>query len=218
MAYILDNNDLSFPNPNYADESGILAIGGDLKISRLLNAYNNGIFPWPYKDYPLLWFSPTKRAILFPQNFIVSRSLKKSIKRYEVRFDTKFEDVIKWCANVKRKDDNGTWINKDVIKAYIELFNLGFAHSVETYFNNELIGGLYGISIGNIFCGESMFSNKRDASKVALYALCQKAKEVDGLIDAQVQNDHLKSLGMIEIEREKFLSILNKNKNNKEIL
>jgi len=205
------DNDLTFPNPNSADESGLLAIGGDLKTKRLIEAYKNGIFPWPHKDYPLLWFSPPKRALLFPNSLKISNSLKKSIKKYEVRFDTDFGNVIRSCANAKRKE-NGTWIDEDIINAYINLFKIGVAHSVETYFEDNLVGGLYGISVGNIFCGESMFSNKNDASKVALHALCELYKKVDGIIDAQIQNRHLKSLGVIEISRDKYLEILNNAK------
>lgn len=213
MIYTLNSNNLTFPNPKNADKSGILAIGGDLNPKRLINAYENGIFPWPYENYPLLWFSPAKRAVLYPQDMIVSGSLKKSIKKYEIRFDTNFEEVIRNCSSVKRKE-KGTWIDEDMINAYTKLFQIRVAHSVETYFENELIGGLYGVSIGNIFCGESMFSKKSDASKVALFTLCEMYKSFDGLIDAQIQNKHLKSLGTVEISRDKYLKILNNAKLN----
>ena len=211
MVYILNRDDLTFPDPKKTDKSGLLAIGGDLNPKRLINAYENGIFPWPHENYPLLWFSPPKRAVLYPENMKISTSLKKNIRRYEIKFDTNFEQVIKNCSTVKRKD-KGTWINHDMINAYIKLFELGVAHSVETYFEDRLIGGLYGVSIGNIFCGESMFSEKSDASKVALFALCELYKKFDGVIDAQNQNDHLKSLGVVEISKIKYLKILNNAK------
>lgn len=210
----VDNEDFIFPDPRNADDSGLLAYGGDLNPQRVLKAYMCGIFPWPHKDYPLLWFSPKTRALLYPKNLKISRSFKKSIKKYEVRFDTNFKAVIKNCATIKR-GDNDTWIDKEMISSYVELFKLGYAHSVETYFEGELIGGLYGVSIGNLFCGESMFSKRSDASKVALYELCKLYEKFDGIIDAQIQNDHLKSLGVIEVSRDEYLKILELSKQKK---
>ncbi|MFV0480905.1 MAG: leucyl/phenylalanyl-tRNA--protein transferase [Campylobacteraceae bacterium] len=207
MIYELSRNDFSFPNPNDANDDGLLAIGGDLNTQRILNAYKSGIFPWPYRDLPLLWFSPLKRALLYPKDLHVSKSLQKNIKRYEVRCDANFEEVIKNCAKT-RDDGLGTWLRDDMIEAYIKLYDKGFAHSWETYFDGELIGGLYGLKFGKIFCGESMFSKKSDASKVALFYLCQDMIKIDGIIDCQIQNNHLKSLGTIEVTRTEYLKIL----------
>lgn len=207
MIFRLQDDDFSFPNPDLADSDGLIAIEGDLKPQRLINAYKNGIFPWPHKNYPLLWFSPQKRAILYPKNLKVSCSLKKSIRKYKVKINNNFEATIRGCAE-SRKNSCETWISEEMIQAYLKLHEMGVAHSIESYFENRLIGGLYGLNFGNIFCGESMFSKKNDASKVALFTLCQKILETDGFIDAQVQNDHLKTLGFIEIPRKEYLNIL----------
>ncbi|MDR1460188.1 MAG: leucyl/phenylalanyl-tRNA--protein transferase [Campylobacteraceae bacterium] len=208
MIYELKKDDFSFPNPKEANENGVVAFGGDLNPQRLINAYKNGIFPWPYPNYPLLWFSPNPRAVLYPNFLHVSRSFRRSLKKYEIRVDTNFHEVIAFCAKT-RNDKQGTWITDEMIKAYCELFEMGFAHSVESYDDSkELVGGLYGVCVGNIFCGESMFSLRQDASKAALYALCQKVGEKGGFIDCQVINTHLKSLGAVEISRDIFLQKL----------
>jgi leucyl/phenylalanyl-tRNA--protein transferase len=207
VIYKLSADNLYFPDPSQADENGLLAVGGDLNAKRLIKAYKNGIFPWPRQDFPLiLWFSPNPRAVLYPDTFRLTRSLKRSLKRYEIRVDTNFSQVIAMCADVRKQT---TWINSHMIKAYNELFRLGFAHSVESYDENkELVGGLYGVCIGKVFCGESMFAIKKDASKSALYWLCRKVSQEEGIIDCQVINPHLSSLGTVEISREKFLQTL----------
>jgi len=200
-----------FPHPDLADESGLLAYGGDLKAERLVQAYANGIFPWYSKGEPILWWSPNPRMVLFPEKLKVSKSLKQNLnnKSYEVKFDTKFEEVIERCSEVPRDGQDGTWITEEMKMAYIHLFKLGIAHSVETYSGEELVGGLYGISIGSAFFGESMFQTKSDASKVALFHLVKKIKDWGfTFIDAQVETDHMKRMGAENISREKFLKML----------
>jgi len=209
--YTLDER-IIFPHPNFADESGLLAVGGDLSPERLLLAYSQGIFPWYAEDEPIMWWSPNPRMILFPDELKVSKSLKQSInnKEFEIKFDTLFEKVISNCSKSPRSDQDGTWITEQMKQAYTNLHQLGYAHSVETYFNGELVGGLYGISLGKAFFGESMFFTKRDASKIALYFLVQKLKEWDfHFIDAQVETEHLKSMGAQLISRKEFLISLN---------
>ncbi|MDR0761570.1 MAG: leucyl/phenylalanyl-tRNA--protein transferase [Campylobacteraceae bacterium] len=206
MIYELSANNLFFPNPNEADENGLLAMGGDLNAKRLIKAYKSGIFPWPQQGFPLLWFSPNPRAVFYPDNFHLTRSLKRSLKKYETKVDTNFSQVITMCAEIRKQK---TWINSQMIKAYSKLFELGFAHSVESYDENgELAGGLYGVCIGRVFCGESMFTLKKDASKTALYRLCCEVLQKGGIIDCQIINPHLSSLGAVEISREKFLQTL----------
>ncbi len=207
------SDDLIFPNPRLADSHGLLAVGGDLSTERLLLAYENGIFPWYSEDQPILWFSPDPRLVLFPDKFQVSRSLQKTIKKnlFDVKFDTNFEQVIIECSKIERKDQDGTWITSDMIEAYINLHKKGYAHSVETYDNDELVGGLYGVSLGGAFFGESMFHKIKDASKVALYYLIQKVKQWEfDFIDSQVVTEHMKSLGSQEISRNKYLELLSK--------
>ncbi len=209
--YTLDER-IIFPHPNFADESGLLAVGGDLSPERLLLAYSQGIFPWYAEDEPIMWWSPNPRMILFPDELKVSKSLKQSInnKEFEIKFDTLFEKVISNCSKSPRSDQDGTWITEQMKQAYTNLHQLGYAHSVETYFNGELVGGLYGISLGKAFFGESMFFTKRDASKIALYFLVQKLKEWDfHFIDAQVETEHLKRMGAQLISRKEFLISLN---------
>lgn len=203
--------DIIFPKPELAEPDGLLAIGGDLKPERLLAAYVNGIFPWFSEGNPILWWSPDPRTVLMLNEFKVSKSLLQSIKKnsYEIKFDTNFSEVIKQCAIVERKHEDGTWITKKMIKAYTELHKLGFAHSVETYFEGKLVGGLYGISLGKAFFGESMFHLKTDASKAAIYYLVEKLKTWNfNFIDAQVRTEHLISLGAKEILREIYLELL----------
>lgn len=203
----LDSAD-RFPNPELADKTGLLAIGGDLSPNRLLSAYSVGAFPWYSNGEPILWWSPDPRLILIPGQLKISKSLKRTIrnKGFDVKFDTRFEEVIVACARVKRSDADGTWITEDMIKAYIQLFDLGFAHSVETYYKNELVGGLYGISLGKAFFGESMFFKMRDASKVALVQLVNKLAEWEfHFIDAQLETSHLISMGGSLITRKEFL-------------
>ncbi len=205
------NKEIIFPDPNLADEQGLLAIGGDLTPERLVLAYANGIFPWYSNGDPILWWSPDPRMILYPADFIMSKSFLQTLRNsnFEVKFDTDFKNVIDKCAKVPRYGEDGTWITDEMKQAYYSLHKTGLAHSVETYRNNKLVGGLYGISLGRAFFGESMFHIDRDASKVALYYLVEKAKEWKfRFIDAQIETDHLKSLGAISISRVDYLNIL----------
>ena len=199
----------SFPSTNKARQypDGLLAAGGDLSIERLIYAYQRGIFPWYSKGDPILWWSPNPRCVLFPQHFHISKSFKKTLKKhpYSIRQDTAFEDVIKQCAISKRKQE-GTWINNEMIQAYTELFYSGYAHSIEVWHENELVGGLYGIKIGKVFFGESMFSLATDTSKIAFHYL---ANQPDiKLIDCQVKSDHMIRMGAEEIPREAFEQLL----------
>lgn len=203
-----------FPNPNNADEEGLVAYGGDLTPKVVLSAYLQGIFPWYNEGEPYLWWSPDPRMIVYPEKFKVSKSLHQKVKRgeFEVRFDTNFNAVIRSCSHVKREGQAGTWITDEMIMVYNRLHEMGFAHSVETYLDDELVGGLYGLSLGKVFCGESMFHKVSDASKVAFYYLVDKLKELNySFIDAQVPTQHLKSLGGEEVPRSKFLEILAKS-------
>ncbi|MCD4789611.1 MAG: leucyl/phenylalanyl-tRNA--protein transferase [Bacteroidales bacterium] len=211
MPVFVLNENLLFPNPNLADDHGLLAVGGDLSIQRLLLAYSNGIFPWYSEGDPIMWWSPNPRMVLFPDNFKVSKSMRQTIrnKKYKVLFDTNFKQVIENCAKLPREDQGGTWITKEMQEAYLDLHREGYAHSIETYLEGKLVGGLYGISLGKAFFGESMFFKQRDASKVALYYLVEKFKKWNFLfIDAQTETEHLKSLGAVNIHRSKFLQLL----------
>ncbi len=209
--YLLDEEKFDFPTLNMMNDD-LVAIGGDFHPQRLLNAYENGIFPWFIDDLGYIhWFSPQKRMVLYPENFKVSKSLKKSItnKGFIVKSNENFKEVIKSCAKIKRKHEDSTWISEEFIKAYTNLHKLDIAFSIECYLKDELVGGLYGVLIGDIFCGESMFSLVPDASKVAFYHLCQQAKQ-NGIkiIDCQVYNDHLASLGAFEITRNEYFNLL----------
>jgi leucyl/phenylalanyl-tRNA---protein transferase len=204
-------DEIIFPAPSYADPSGLLAVGGDLSSERILAAYRLGIFPWFSDDQPILWWSPDPRSVLDLDAFRLSRSLRKTLKKgaFKVTFDRAFEAVIESCSNVARKSQSGTWITAEMEDAYIHLHELGYAHSVETWFAEQLVGGLYGVSLGKAFFGESMFHLKTDASKVALATLVQQLKtwEFD-FIDAQMTTEHLTSLGATEIPRREFLKRL----------
>lgn len=209
--YLLDEEKFDFPTLNMMNDD-LVAIGGDFHPQRLLNAYENGIFPWFIDNLGYIhWFSPQKRMVLYPENFKVSKSLRKSItnKGFVVKSNENFEEVIRSCAKIKRKHEDGTWISEEFIKAYTNLHELDIAFSIECYLKDELVGGLYGVLIGDIFCGESMFSLVPDASKVAFYHLCQQAKQ-NGIkiIDCQVYNDHLASLGAFEITRNEYFNLL----------
>ncbi len=211
MTVYLLNESLVFPEPEDAEPSGLLAIGGDLSIDRLLLAYKSGIFPWFSDGDPIMWFSPDPRLVLFLDDLYISSKLKKVIRSnvFEVRFDTSFEDVIARCSKTDRRGQDGTWITDDMVKAYVGLHEQGYAHSVETFFEGNLVGGLYGVSLGGAFFGESMFFEMANASKVALYHLVEKLRLWDfDFIDSQVPNDHMKSLGGSELERGGFLRIL----------
>jgi leucyl/phenylalanyl-tRNA--protein transferase len=200
-----------FPDPRTADSDGLLAAGGDLSIESLVTAYSHGIFPWYDKHSPILWWSPDPRLVLYPSRFRISDSLKQRIRseKYEVRTDSNFEAVIGHCAEARRKGQRGTWITDEMRNAYIALHHKGLAHSFETYYEGELAGGLYGVSLGRAFFGESMFHLKTDASKIALAALVKWSIDHDfHFIDAQQSTSHLKSLGAEEIPREEFLGML----------
>ncbi len=205
----LNKHELKFPHPNEANEDGIVAWGGDLTPSRLIKAYQNGIFPWYSKDDPIIWWSPNPRLIMELDDFKLSRSLKKSIKKFEYKFDTNFKEVITKCGTTPRGNQNGTWIQPDIIEAYETLHIMGVAHSVESYLDGKLVGGLYGVVVGKLFCGESMFADLSDASKSAYAVLIKHLKEWGyEFIDCQVPTDHLKSLGAKEVTREHFLNRL----------
>ena len=206
-------DELLFPPPEHAEKEGLLAIGGDLSVHRLLLAYSKGIFPWYSDGDPILWWSPDPRLILLPENLKVSKSLQRIIKKekFEVRFDTCFEEVLEQCSRTSRRGQNGTWITQEMKHAYLRLFEAGFAHSAEAFFNDELVGGLYGISLGKAFFGESMFSHMSDSSKVAFTSLVRKLEiQKYHFIDCQVTTRHLQSLGAHEISRTEFLERLQK--------
>lgn len=208
------SNNQDFPNVELAliDPNGLLAVGGDLHPNRLLRAYRSGIFPWYTKDQPILWWSPNPRSVLFPQKLKVSRSFRKTIKKkaFQITLDTSFHEVIQACANSPRTGQAGTWITDDMIQAYKHLHKAGFAHSAEAWFNGELAGGLYGVAVGKVFFGESMFSKRTDASKIAFYYLVRQLQRWGFmLIDCQVQSEHLDSLGAESIPRPSFIQMLN---------
>jgi leucyl/phenylalanyl-tRNA--protein transferase len=200
-----------FPPPDLAEDDGLLAIGGDLNEKRLILAYAMGIFPWYSDDSPILWWSPDPRLVLFPEKLKVSRSLRQTMKKgvFRVTMDTAFNEVIRNCALVRRKNDRGTWITENMVKAYTRLHVSGFAHSVEAWHKDKLAGGLYGVALGSVFFGESMFAKKNDASKVAFVTLVRQLTQWKfKLIDCQVTTGHLISLGAREIPRNEFLNLL----------
>ncbi|MBK5212611.1 MAG: leucyl/phenylalanyl-tRNA--protein transferase [Flavobacteriaceae bacterium] len=204
---------LWFPKPSEATIDGMLAIGGDLSVERLLLAYNSGIFPWFEAGQPILWWSPDLRMVLFPEKFKVSKSLRKTLKseKLKVTFNQNFGEVIKNCATVPRKGQGGTWITQEMQEAYIAMHEAGHAISIEVWEDAKLVGGIYGIELPQkkVFCGESMFSLKSDASKVAFYYLSEYVKNKNyKFIDCQLYNEHLESLGAEEIYRKEFLKIL----------
>jgi len=204
-------DDLVFPPPDYADPSGLLAVGGDLSSDRLLAAYRLGIFPWYSEDQPILWWSPDPRLTLELDEFKVSHSLAKTLRKgvFKVTLDRVFEEVIAACAGVPRDGQKGTWITSEMQAAYIRLHGLGYAHSVETWFEGQLVGGLYGVSLGKAFFGESMFHRHTDASKVALATLVEKLKSWGfRFIDSQMTTEHMLRLGAKELSRRVFLKQL----------
>ena len=204
---------IQFPDPNLADDEGLLAVGGNLSEQFLLEAYSQGIFPWFSEGDPIMWWSPNPRMILFPGDFKLSKSLMQKIKskKFEVKKDTCFELVIVNCSEKERKGQEGTWITPDMIDAYIKMHKAGYAHSIEVFHNNTLAGGLYGISLGKAFFGESMFYNITDASKIALYELVQLAiRQGFHFIDAQQSTAHMKSMGAKDVQRKEFLQMLKK--------
>lgn len=209
----------TFPNPRVAGKEGLLAWGGDLSPKRLLRAYALGIFPWFNEGDPILWWSPDPRAVLYPQEMKLSKSLRQSIKRFEICYDKNFEAVMRLCLETRLKEGKKSWISEALIESFCALHSEGIAHSVECYQEDELVGGLYGLYIGDVFCGESMFSTVRDASKVALFGLCQKVIAMNAqFIDCQLPTEHLKSLGAIEMPREVFLATIACNTTTKAIM
>lgn len=201
--------ELVFPDPEDADEHGIVAFGGDLTPTRLMLAYRQGIFPWYGKGDPILWWSPDPRLILNLDDFKLRKSLKKRMKHFDIRFDTAFREVVEHCANTPRPGQKGSWLLPEMVEAYCRLHTMGHAHSVEAWQDGRLVGGLYGVAVGGVFSGESMFSHVSDASKSALAVLVEHLK-VRGfeMIDAQVPTEHLKSLGAIEVSRSYYLARL----------
>jgi leucyl/phenylalanyl-tRNA---protein transferase len=205
---------ISFPDPLATDDEGLVAMGGNLSPGVLLSAYEQGIFPWFDKSNPILWWSPNPRCVLKPEERHISASMKKVLNsgRYRVSFDTAFESVIANCADIKRKKQKGTWITHEMQAAYIKMHILGFAHSVEVWDNNELAGGLYGLALGNMFFGESMFSFKTNASKTAFLTLAEFLEQkYFSLIDCQIYTDHLATLGAKKMDRREFLTHLAEN-------
>ena len=200
-----------FPDPRTADADGLLAVGGDLSIESLVAAYSRGIFPWYEEDSPILWWSPDPRLILYPGKFRVSGSLDQKIRtdKFRVKTDSAFEEVIRNCAAVNRDGQRGTWITKDMMQAYIRLHHAGFAHSFETWHNDRLVGGLYGVSLGRAFFGESMFTKKSQGSKIALAFLIERlVKRGFVLLDVQLLNPHLELFGAVEISEDEYNNLL----------
>ena len=212
MVFKLDDTRIGFPDPVFADADGLLAVGGQMTVEWLLNAYYLGIFPWYLHKGMPYWYAPEKRMVLFPEEFHCSKSLRRQLRsgRFEVRIDTSFREVMEQCATVRREDqDSGTWIEEPFVEAYCELHRQGFAHSFETYMDGRLVGGLYGVSLSDYFCGESMFHTETDASKVAFARMVDFAL-LHGFrfIDAQMHTAHLASLGAREIPRADFGALL----------
>ncbi|OQK18722.1 leucyl/phenylalanyl-tRNA--protein transferase [Methyloprofundus sedimenti] len=214
MLTLLDPNfaNQDFPSTHLAlrDPDGLLAVGGCLSTQRIINAYSQGIFPWYSNEDPILWWSPDPRLVIFPKQLHISRSLQKTLRKqdFKISFDTAFTEVIKACA-APRSQESGTWLTAEMQVAYIRLHDEGYAHSVEAWHDNKLVGGLYGIAIGQVFFGESMFHSKTDASKVAFVSLIQQLSLWDfQLIDCQVHTQHLVSMGAEEIRRTRFCSLL----------
>ncbi len=211
MFPVLLTRDLWFPHPDQADSHGLLALGGDLSVDRLLLAYSSGIFPWFSPGDPILWWSPDPRMVLFPSDLHVPRRLRRVIRqrRFHITLDRDFEGVIRACSISNNREHSGTWITKEMIRAYVDLHRAGYAHSVEAWYQGELAGGLYGVCLGGVFFGESMFYHVPDASKAAFVSLVHylQAHGVR-LIDCQVRTDHLSRFGAVEVQRKDFLRLL----------
>jgi len=204
-------DELVFPPVHFANDQGVLALGGDLSVARLLLAYKSGIFPWFEPSTVPLWWAPPQRMVVFPNNYKPHKSVAALMKKdvFHITYNTDFEAVIRSCQKVKRQYEEGTWISDDIVQAFIELHHLGYAKSVEVWQNDELVGGLYGMDLGHVFCGESMFHTVKNASKVAFVWLIEKLKKENyQLLDCQVYNEHLAHLGALEIERDEFMRIL----------
>jgi leucyl/phenylalanyl-tRNA--protein transferase len=211
MPVYLLSETLHFPHPSLATPEGLLAVGGDLRQDRLLTAYSYGIFPWFSDNEPIMWWSPNPRLVLFPQEFKVSKTLKKIIRKnvFQITVDQAFEQVIVECARIRAEKNEPTWIVEDMIDAYCRLHESGYAHSIEAWSQGNLAGGLYGVSLGRCFFGESMFTRRSNASKVALAWLVRYLRDRSfPLIDCQVTTNHLISLGAREIPRQRFLRLL----------
>ncbi|MFT3793572.1 leucyl/phenylalanyl-tRNA--protein transferase [Flavobacterium sp.] len=205
------SKELFFPSVEQADKYGLLAVGGDLSPERLMLAYRNGIFPWFDDDDPILWWSPNPRMVLFFDELVISKSMRNILNRgmFKVTFNQDFRSVISNCREIKREGQQGTWITNEIVEAYCRLNELGIAQSVEVWQNDELVGGLYGIDLGHVFCGESMFSKVSNASKVAFISLVKYLQHSNyKLLDCQLHNNHLESLGCREIPREDFLNLI----------
>ena len=208
-------NEFVFPHPSLTDSYGILAIGGDLSPERLILAYHFGIFPWFNEGEPILWWCPDPRFVIYPSEVHVSKSMRSYFnkEKFQITYDQCFEEVIRACKGINRKHQDGTWITNNMEKAYIDLHNLGYAHSVEVWNQGKLVGGLYGISLGKCFFGESMFSKENNASKYGFISLCSALdKKGFSLIDCQQPNPHLQSLGGKFLDRDDFLERLRKNR------
>jgi len=207
-----ESSDLRFPPVDLASPEGLLAIGGDLRAERLLEAYRHGVFPWYNQGQPILWWSPDPRAVLFPSRLKISRSLRKTLRHgiFEITLDLNFQDVMRACAQMPRKKQGGgTWITPEMCDAYQRLHELGYAHSVESWKDGQLVGGLYGVAQGGAFFGESMFSRVADASKVAFVHLVRQLQLWGfSLIDCQLPTPHLERLGAEEIRRQEFMTLL----------
>lgn len=213
MPVYLLNEHVIFPDARLANQDGLLAVGGDLSLDRLLLAYRSGIFPWYSAGEPLMWWSPPERMVLFPEDLKIHKSMRPVLNqgKFRVTYNQDFAAVIRNCAKINRPCQPGTWITPDMQQAYMKMHEKGYAHSVEVWQGNELVGGLYGVMIGSIFCGESMFAKASNASKVGFITLVQHLqKQGFKLIDCQIYTDHLASLGAAEIEREDFLELLDK--------
>jgi len=206
--------DILFPPVSLADENGILAVGGDLSVERLLEAYKNGIFPWFSEKDPIIWWSPNPRFVLYPDEIKISKSMRQVLNRkvFDITYDKAFDEVIDACSKIERPLQDGTWITDEMISSYKELHKLGYAHSVETWQNGNLVGGLYGLSMGKMFFGESMFAKVSNASKAAFVELTKKLqKKAFTLIDCQVYTKHLESLGAKTLSRDEFVTALHEN-------
>ena len=214
MAIFQLNDTCIFPNPELAEKNGLLAIGGDLSVKRLLSAYSQGIFPWYSEGDPPLWWSTNPRLVLFPDEFHVSRRLLRTLRNtdFQTSINRDFAAVIHSCADVRMKNHEGTWLSSAMQEAYIELHHAGYAHSVECWLHDELVGGLYGVQLGGIFFGESMFTRRSDASKVALVTLVSHVQKQNiQVIDCQMTTEHLRSFGAREISGPTFRHLLDKH-------
>lgn len=213
--YQIPKDKIIFPHPSLANKQGLLGIGGDLSKERIILAYSNGIFPWNNEGSEIRWWCLTPRLVLNPRKLKISKSLQQVIRRmnFTIQYDSAFNELIDGCSGIKRKNQEGTWIHRELKESFTQLFNAGIVHTVEVWRDNCLVGGLYGLSIGKMFCGESMFAKESNMSKVALYYLCQKLTDMEyKLIDCQQDTSHLRSLGAELMNQESFFNFLEDNK------